>query len=279
MRFAQKIGLVLLSFILLSFYGILTVSADSNGIPFIVEPILPDNQDEVVNSYISIISDSNNLNQNIEFKVTNESEIEQNIYIKVVDAYTSPNGVIQYVEEESDNSTITNDNYKLSKHLTLPENQVTLKPGETKIITSSLDVNDLEGTLLGGVSFSTTGKSEEYEKNDTSFKINNEINMVIGVMVTFKNQTEIDFTIDEPYLDPMPSYYAIRLPISLDAPLLVNGTEIKYIVKHNDKELFSGQKEFSFAPLTKVNMAIPFEYEEIINNEIYDVLGEIIYID
>src|SRR5690625_3489169 len=143
MRFAQKIGLVLLSFILLSFYGILTVSADSNGIPFIVEPILPDNQDEVVNSYISIISDSNNLNQNIEFKVTNESEIEQNIYIKVVDAYTSPNGVIQYVEEESDNSTITNDNYKLSKHLTLPENQVTLKPGETKIITSSLDVNDL----------------------------------------------------------------------------------------------------------------------------------------
>ena len=201
MRFAQKIGLVHLSFILLSFYGILTVSADSNGIPFIVEPILPDNQDEVVNSYISIISDSNNLNQNIEFKVTNESEIEQNIYIKVVDAYTSPNGVIQYVEEESDNSTITNDNYKLSKHLTLPENQVTLKPGETKIITSSLDVNDLEGTLLGGVSFSTTGKSEEYEKNDTSFKINNEINMVIGVMVTFKNQTEIDFTIDEPYLD------------------------------------------------------------------------------
>lgn len=255
------------------------VFADSNGLPFMVEPVLPKNQDEDVSSYISLVPEDGVVKQNVEFKITNESEVDQEIKINVVDAYTSPNGVIQYVEKESDNSVIANEAYKLSNYLKVDENNITLKAGETRIVSGFLNANDLEGVLLGGVSFSAIEEGETEQKDNSSFKINNEINMVIGVMINFDTTQEANFIIEDPFLDPMPSYFAIRLPISLDSPLLVKDSEVKYQVKNKGEKLFSGQKEFSFAPFTKVNMSIPFEHEEIKNNETYEVIGEIIYKD
>lgn len=255
------------------------VSADSNGLPFSVEPILPENQNTDVGSYISISPENNSISQNFKFKLSNQSNSEQKIKVTIVDAYTSPNGVIQYVEQETDNSMITNEDYKLSNHLKTKSDIITLKKDETKTIETSLNVDDMEGTLLGGVSFSVMEEGDEQKEDETSFQINNEINMIIGVLLDFETDKDIDFLIDNPFLDPMPSYYAIRLPITLDAPVLNQDVTINYQVLLNDEELFRNEKEMKFAPYTQTNVSIPYELDEIKNNKDYVLKGELIYTD
>lgn len=272
-------GLFLLTFIIVISVGTSDVYANSNGLPFSVEPILPENQKADVDSYISVSSTENSLRQDVEFKISNQSNQEQEIKVTVVDAYTSPNGVIQYVQEELENSKITNENYKLSNYLEVQNDTITLSKDESKIISIPLRVNNLEGVLLGGVSFRAVEEGQEQEEGDSTFQINNEINMVVGVMATFDTDKDAAFLIDEPILDPMPSYFAIRLPITLDAPVLIQDAVINYKVTHHDEQLFENQKKVHFAPYTKTNIAIPFEHDEIIENGSYTIKGELIYQD
>lgn len=251
--------------------------AESNRIPFSVEPILPDNQDKETKSYISVSPKGNSLSQEFQFQIANLSNERQEIKINIVDAYSSPNGVIQYVNEASENSEIIHEEYKLSSHLKTENDVITLEKNETKIISTKLDVESLEGVLLGGVSFSAVQKGEEIEESDSTFQINNEINMVIGVLVNFDTEKDATFMIESPFLDPMPTYYAIRLPITLEAPVLQQDVIISYNVLYKNKTIFENEKNFNFAPYTKTNISIPFEHNEIVPNEKYTIKGELIY--
>lgn len=253
--------------------------ANEEGLPFTVEPILPNNQSAETTSYISIQTDEAVLEQNIDFKLTNTSDQVQEINVKVVDAYTSPNGVIQYVSEASENSEIIHEAYKLTGYLKVAPDTIKLKPGETSTITMPIDVTNVEGVLLGGVSFSSVVEGTEIEENDSSFQINNEINMVIGVMLDFADDGDIDFKIEQPFIDPMPSYFAVRLPITLDAPALIQDATMTYDVLYKDDLLFSNEKKISFAPYSKTNISIPFEYDEIVEKTDYTIQGELIYQD
>src|SRR5690606_24247609 len=158
--------------------------------------------------------------------------------ISIVDAYTSPSGVIQYVNESSENSEIVNEHYKISRYIESENDTVTLNQGESKTVSIQLDVEQMEGVLLGGVNFSAVEKGEEVKEADSTFQINNQINMVIGVMASFETDKETSFIIGEPTIDPMPSYYAIRLPITIDAPVLQQNVLIQYEVLHEDKQIF-----------------------------------------
>lgn len=255
------------------------IFADSEGLPFTVEPILPSNQNSDVSSYISVSSDGNSLNQTYEFKLVNESSMGQEVNVKVVDAYTSPNGVIQYVDEESENSEIVKGEYKLSEHLKIEDEVVKLDAGETKIVSASISVDDTEGVLLGGVSFSSVKEGEKDEQGVSSFQLNSEINLVVGVMVSFDGDNDVKFDIDKPFVDPMPSYFAIRLPITLDSPVLVQDAMINYEVLYKEEKLFDNEKNIDFAPYTKTNVSIPFEHEEIKENGEYVIKGALIYED
>ncbi len=278
LKIIRKISFFFLIFIFIINIEANNIFADSNGLPFSVEPVLPKNQDEDVRSYISVSSTEKSFNQQVEFKLTNQSDQEQNIKINIVDAYTSPNGVIQYVQEESENSKIINDKYKLSHYLESNNDIITLKKGETRMISTSLNVDSLEGVLLGGVSFSAIEEAQEQkEEGNSTFQINNEINMVIGVMASFDTDKDAEFIIGEPFIDPMPAYFAIRLPVTLDAPVLQQNVSIDYQVMHQNKQLFGNQKEFNFAPYTKTNVSIPYEHDEIKENENYIIKGELTY--
>jgi len=280
LKIIRKISFFFLIFIFIINIGANNIFADSNGLPFSVEPVLPKNQDEDVSSYISVSPTEESFNQKVEFKLTNQSDREQNVKINIVDAFTSPNGVIQYVQEESENSKIINDKYKLSHYLENDNDIITLKKGETKMISTSLNIDSLEGVLLGGVSFSAIDKAQEQkEEGNSTFQINNEINMVIGAMVSFDTDKDAEFIIGEPFIDPMPSYFAIRLPVTLDAPVLQQNVSIDYQVMYQNKQLFGNQKEFNFAPFTKTNLAIPYEHDEIKENENYTIKGELTYQD
>lgn len=279
MKGIKRVATIVILILVVSLIGQGDVSAEDNGMPFTVEPVLTENQDKNVQSYISEKVKGNDYKQEYRFNVTNSSKEEQDIAVTVVDAYTSPNGVIQYVEEESDNSKITDKEYKMTEYLTADEDIITLQAGESKVVGFKLDAGDVEGTLLGGVSFITLEDGEEIEEEGSSFQINNEINMVVGVMIEFDTSDKVDFEIKAPYVDPMPSYYAVRLPIELKSPLLVKDTELTYDVSFKGEDLFGGIEKISFAPKTETNFSLPFDYEEIEENEVYVIKGTLKYKD
>lgn len=276
--FAKKAPFIA-SLLMIASFIIMPMKSDASGIPFDVKPVLPSNQDPDVTSYISINAESESVNQELEFVLKNHKDVEQTVEINVVDAYTSPNGVVQYVEEEMDNTEIIDDRYKMTNYLKLDgENKIVLKPNEEKTIKTKLDVGGLEGVLLGGVTFKTVEEGEIIEQDKSTFRIDNEIKMVIGVKVDFGTERNVEIEIGEPFVDPMPAYYAVRLPVTLNAPLLKK-LDLDYQIIKDGETLFEGEGEYDFAPMTKTELSLAWEHEKIEENTPYVLKGVFSYKD
>lgn len=276
--FAKKAPFIA-SLLMIASFIIMPMKSDASGIPFDVKPVLPSNQDPDVTSYISINAESESVKQELEFVLKNHKDVEQTVEINVVDAYTSPNGVVQYVEEKMDNTEIIDDRYKMTNYLKLDgENKIVLKPNEEKTIKTKLDVGGLEGVLLGGVTFKTVEEGEIIEQDKSTFQIDNEIKMVIGVKVDFGTERNVEIEIGEPFVDPMPAYYAVRLPVTLNAPLLKK-LDLDYQIIKDGETLFEGEGEYDFAPMTKTELSLAWEHEKIEEKTPYVLKGTLSYKD
>lgn len=269
--------------ILTVFLSIIPVSANE-GLPFDVIPKFTDGQEDGVTNYISIKGNGDSKRETFEFEVKNKSDREHEIVISVVDAYTSPSGLVQYDVKGSENSEIIDDKQKMSNHLTLEQQNkegnliVKLEPKETRVIKANLDAKNVEGTLLGGLTFKLFQEGDGFEEDGTTFQINNEISMVIGVIVEFDYNREVDFVIDEPYVDPMPSYYAIRLPVTMESPTF-KSAELVYDVLLDDEVQFGANLEYEFTPKSKTNVSLPWELETIKTDKTYRIKGYIGYLE
>ncbi|RKJ60262.1 DUF916 domain-containing protein [Butyricicoccus sp. 1XD8-22] len=273
------IGLSALLLIMVGvFFTTKNASANEGGLPYLVEPILPHNQDKGIDNYISISPNSNSLKQELEFLVSNKTDKKQKINVKLFNAYTSASGGIQYTAEGTDDNLIINDHYEMRQYIQAPE-QIELQGGEIKVVRLELDIPETEGTVLGAVAFQGEGESEESEQEGISFEIKNEINTVYGIAINFPTKQSHTFDFDKPFVDPMPSYYTVRLPITLDSPLLLKDVEIDYEVEFKGEKLFFSKESIDFAPMTKTNFAIPFDYEEIQKNKPYILKGSLTYKD
>lgn len=246
------------------------------GLPFIVEPILPSNQDQGIDNYISISPDSNSLKQELDFLISNKTNKKQIVDIKLFNAYTSSSGGIQYTAEGTADNVILNKQYEMKQYIQAPK-QIEIRGGESKVVRLKVNISGMEGTILGAVAFQGEGESEQSNKEELSFEIKNEINKIYGIAINFPTQQNHDFKFGEPYLDPMPSYYAIRLPITHDSPMLLKDVDIDYEVNFKGKKLFFDKKEIDFAPMTKTNFAIPFDYDEIVEGEAYTIRGTLTF--
>lgn len=249
---------------------------------YTVEPLLPSNQEKGVNNYISIMSNNPIVNQEIEFVISNKTDNPLALKVEALNALTSPNGVIQYINTtEVENASLIDTVYSLPQYVTIGDT-VTLKPKERKKVKGVLSISNVNGTVLGGVGFSVLKDSGKAESEASGFKISNEMNTVIGVMARMPKAQPIVFDIGEAYLSPMPLYYAVRLPITLNSPSLLKDVSIKYLVTNAKKEeLFKSEEKriFNFAPKTKANVLFPWEAETIDQSEIYTLKGELSYTD
>lgn len=272
-----KIGILLSTVFIVFFGSTLQSSAETSRIPFEVKPKFTSDQEKDVTNYISVKTKDTKKKETFEFSVKNNSNETRKISMKVVNAYTSPNGVVQYTDSETENSTIVDENYKMSNHLSLNgEKTIELKSGESKIVKANFEANNINGTLLGGVAFQLNDENENVSKDDSSFKIKNKINVVLGVMVKFKDNQEVNFELDNPYVDPMPAYYAIRLPITLNSPELKK-VKIEYEVSKDSSILFTGNSEYDFSPMSKVKAVLPWDADSIKTNENYKLTGKLTY--
>lgn len=261
------------------FFIPITVGAETSNQPYTVKPVFPSNQDKDVMNYISITTKESSLKQEVEFDVTNNKKKPITVNIKPLNALTSPQGSIQYVKEDKqENSKIVEDNYVFKDYVKI-DKEVTLEGQETKRVTLEMDIDNIKGTLLGSVGFQIKEDDKGEDKQDGKFTIKNEINNIIGVSVNFPTKETFDLKIGDVYLDPMPSYYAIRLPVTHDKPLITKNVNLIYEVKdkHGDT-LFKSPKGLvqDFAPQTEVNISIPYESEDIVKNEEYTIKGKFV---
>lgn len=256
-----------------------SVKASSGELPFSVEPILPFNQEENILGYISMNVNGSNLNQNLEFILKNNTDKKQEIIVEVENAYTSPNNIIQYMNKSTENSAILKKEHELRKYVENKSQKVTLLKNEERKVVIPVNVESYEGTLLGGVSFTSLMENESNQQ-DSNFQIENELKVLIGVVANFNDVkiTKDMLSFEQPYIDPMLSYYAVRMPTTFDGakPKKFN---LKYKVSHNGQELFSNSEEFSFAPKTKTNIPFPWMHESILENEIYVLEGSFTHSD
>lgn len=279
----KRINIVsLLIVFAIAFTGVIQVSAQKDlGSPFSVQPILPTNQDANIDSYISITPGGDTVNQTLEFIITNNQDKQQTVHIESVNAYTSPNGIVEYVKTKNRNSEIVDGAYEMIEHLALiGENRITLEPNEKRKVKTELNIDNIDnidGMLLGGVSFQTT--VDNGEADEESFQIENNINQLIGVVINTPTDKDVQLSFGDVLVDPMPSYYVVRLPITQNSPNLLNNMEMEYAVAFQGEELFGSTKEIDFAPMSKANFAIPFEAEEIKKNKPYVLKGALTYID
>ncbi|MFD1705230.1 WxL protein host-binding domain-containing protein [Siminovitchia sediminis] len=159
------------------------------------------------------------------------------------------------------------------------QKKIELDGGESKIVRLKVNMPKMEGTILGAVAFQGEGEIEESNNKGVSFEIKNEINTVYGIAVNFPTTKNYSFKIGKPFLEPMPSYYAVRLPITMDSPLLLKDVQIDYEVEFKGEKLFFSKEKIDFAPMTKTNFSIPFDYEEIEQNKPYILKGTLTYKD
>lgn len=261
--------------------GSFQVSANNLEIPFGVNLITPESQDEGIDNYVSITTDKDSIEEKLEFSLVNNGDSDKEIIIEVVDGYTAPSGVVQYSVKGPENSEITDEDYKMSNYVTIEGNEddnniIKLKKGETKVVTLKLNVEKLDGTILGGILFKE--KEEETNGSEGNFSIESEVNMVIGVQVNFGTEKLVELEVGKPFVEVMPTLHVIRLPVELNtpAPKKVN---FDYNIEKDGEVLFSNVSEIDFAPMAKANVRFPWENETIEDREEYTLKGTMSYND
>lgn len=246
------------------------------ALPYYVEPILPENQDKGIDSYVSVSPQKNTLSQSFSFLVSNKTNTKQIIDVNILNAYTSANGGIQYNKKGTEDNNIINQHYKINQYVKAPD-KIELEGGESKIVEIQVDIPETDGTILGAVAFQGETETTTTTNKKISFEIKNEINTVYGIAVHFPTEKEISFLFDKPTVYAMPSYYAVRLPITLNSPLIFKNGEIDYEVYFKGKKLFFSKEKVDFAPMTKTKFTIPFDYGEIEKNKPYLLKGVLTY--
>lgn len=260
-------------FTLLSNIPTISVNADSYGLDNIsIRPIFTETQDEFEDGFFSIISGSSQVSEELKFEISNNSEKEVVFDVRLLNAYTSPSGVIQYEEEGTTDSSILDKNFEMKNYIEGPES-VFIDAKSDKIVSFRLESPAVNGQILGGIAFVPPFVPDE---SGSFLQINNEVRVIYGVLINGENISHKGFSLKKPYIEPMPSYYAVRYPIKNNSNSLLSDISMEYIVEDiKGNRIFEGEEVFSMAPKTIVHAEIPFNNDEIKVNTKYRIKGTV----
>lgn len=257
-----------------------------NGLPeYIITPILPSNQEEGREGWFSLNITGGKIDQEIEYEIKNNTDQELEITTKALNALTSPNKVIQYIETAEDNkSALTEETYALADIVEVPKS-ITLEPKEIKNLKVKIKGENIKGQLLGAISFQKVEEDEVVENvdEDVPIQIKNEQRTVMGLQINnqddkIKNNLEVGNV----YLETMPSYYSLYLPIkNTEAKILKDGLLEYKVEDKKGKILFETEQgeNIDFAPKSKTDISIPWTADKIENTTEYKITGKITIAD
>ncbi|MDN3079847.1 DUF916 and DUF3324 domain-containing protein [Enterococcus faecium] len=144
------INCLLLTFVLSLCIFKKEVLADENKDNYIVEAILPDNQQKDTQDYFDLLVSPNH-KQDLKVKISNKSNSKQKFTTTFNTATTNENGVIDY--SDSNFKRDSSMEVDISKYVKLKESTIELDPYQEKFVYLELNMpsKEFSGTLLGGI--------------------------------------------------------------------------------------------------------------------------------
>lgn len=257
----------------------LTTQANSNS-SITIDPVLKDTQKDDIQSYFYRTTDGDSYQESLRFLVRNKSKENVDIEIYPVNALTSSSGVIDYRTEDSIlNSSIFDSKSIFTNYAQVNKDSMTLEPGEAELVTMSVKVPELKGTVLGGLGFKIVDDSA-IDAN-SNFQIKQETVNVVATLIT-NNQKATNNTLQygEITVDRSTSNYNIMLPTKLESKSLITKATVFYGVKDAkgntifDSPIMEG---YNFTPNASVTLKLPWLGKMIEEDEKYTLKGQFKY--
>lgn len=250
------------------------------GLKIATSPVVPNNQVKGVSSYFNL-NVGDRKEQTLKVDVLNTSDKDITVYVKPVNALTSETGGIQYISEVKRNKSFLDEKAVVNNLITVKESKVVIPAGKVRQIEAHVKMpSSREGVYLGGLLFHT-----DYEEKDISVKEKEGVAFGIGVRYDIVVPIQLNFTsidpvieVGSPYLENLPSYIQIRLPLKNELMSLVKDFILTYeILDSNEKVLFSGKSnKFNIAPATEFHYPLRWGTSKLETGE-YTIRGLLIF--
>ena len=242
----------------------------SSKMNFSVLPILPNEQINATKGYYHFRIQPDR-HYELSFEITNLSRTENVIMLEATNTLTSSKGGTYYTTKtEKENTRMTDLDYAIAKHISLPST-IKLAPNETRLIKLSVSSppNIQKGTVLGGIKFHSkdqapTQSDKGDQETQIQYEVINKLSYTLAVQMDFDQKDETLVTFSSPLNEVTPSRPHILLPIKNVNASIANSVEARYkVFDLNGNLLFENRfGPFNMAPKTEINYQIPWEYTE-----------------
>nr|WP_304215072.1 DUF3324 domain-containing protein [Fredinandcohnia onubensis] len=259
----RKILWILLPLIFLSFPSSF-IYAEGNDFEFRVEPIFPDSQIGKQGYYH--FKGNPNETVTLQTRVINDSRKELTVKIRSLNAYSGNQGIIYQEGPILEGAAITNDSYHFKKVTTNPS-EVDIDPLESKVVEFTINIPEINGTLLGSMEFSVFQGTEELTQKEENSQLlidqYKAVNLGVQVDVTDYKETPA-LTLEDPLYSP--EHMAIMVPLDNSHPVIVPNITGSYKVTKRNDESFSLAGDipsFKMAPMTAFHYPIRWSEETL----------------
>lgn len=252
----RKILWILFPLILLVFTSFM-IYAEGNDFEFRVEPIFSESQ--IGNEGYYHFKGKTNETVTLQARVINDSEKELNVTIRSLNAYSGNQGILYQPEPILEGTAITNDEYQFTELVKNPT-EITLGPLESTIVEFSVNVPDINGTILGGMEFRVFQGTEELTRKEENSQLlidqYKAVNLGVQVDVTDHSETPV-LTLEKPHFSP--EQIAIMIPMENKHPVIIPNTSGTYEITKQEDQAFSLKGDippFKMAPMTAFHYPI-----------------------
>lgn len=229
-------------------------SAVNDGLGFTYYNQLPDNQISEGNYFDLLVKPGHKQTLVTEFR--NEKKEEMTIQIRINDAKTAENGVIEYGMSSLESTT--GNRYKLTDYLTGPD-KVSLKAGEIKQVAFELTMPDtsFKGVILGGIQLAAITEGKE---SKSRVSIRNEFSYAFSISL---RQTEAlvpyQISFGEAHFNSEDK--RVRLKMNNDSQEIIKNMTVSTIITavDSDKVLIEAvTKNKKMAPMSVMTYPVSF---------------------
>ncbi|MGJ8729566.1 WxL protein peptidoglycan domain-containing protein [Listeria aquatica] len=222
----------------------------SSDMAYYVEAIIPDNQMDQTKTYFDLLAKPGEW-QTLQLRVHNARSEELTLEIKPHTARTGTGGDIDYSGDDK-SSLATSLPYSIEELLE-GEEQVTLKPNETRTVSFTLKVpkKAFSGVLLGGFYIHEKNQAKQVDDKKEGVSIKNQYAYVIGCKVRVdEEEEEQQFALKTPKLTKWNDLPAISVGLTNEASRILSQYELQGEIRnHSGKKIQEIKKRtFSMAP-------------------------------
>ena len=258
MKRFNKMMWVLVSFILVVFSNLGTLSVSAEEMGFSVKAIPSEHQRDKKQTYFDLRVEPGRTEE-LEVEIQNNTDKEITVLVNANTAITNDNGVIDYSQKELEKDTSLVHNFS---ELTKVEPEIKLAGKEVKTIKISIAVpkESFDGIILGGLHFSQ--KIDEKEKSDdTGVQVENRFSYVIGVRLSETDEAlKPNINLLEVGAGQKNYRNTILAKIQNDQSILLNGIEVEayvYEAKNTkDAIYYNKETDLEMAPNSSFSFGI-----------------------